>query len=118
MTYIISFCCNDPDNGVFTGSFDAIRVTNKVEDMFSAYGKPTRISKANGILRVGRIKNLYMRSNTWFGNWCWDAYVIDSFHVNRIVNYLKYSRNFELEEAWDEIYRDWEMGAFDIRGYE
>ncbi len=98
--------CNDPDNGMFTGKFDAAEISAAgCDTIIRLDGPDTRIAEIRdpsctpkSRLRVGRLVMPLYGSREWVGSWCWDAYKILLPDAVRVLNYLK-RRGWTWEEA-------------------
>lgn len=103
----IALCCNNPDNGMFTGELVAVDVgTEELLRLESVYDPPSganlsysfRITERNkgwGCDRVEGIMSIAERpfpiigyKQSW-GNWCWDCVIVTPETAIEIINHLK-----------------------------
>lgn len=95
----VSFACNDPRNGVFTGRVDAI----ELESLYRVGSEPWdasfelthceslafTVDDKRGLFRIHRLWFPYLSSRSWFGNWCWDAFVIERRYARILLNVMR-----------------------------
>lgn len=85
---IVSFACNDPDNGLPLGRASACHIED-LELVDTLIGGPGIKVRVEGeVLHVGRLSVGFLWSKGWYGNWCWDGYAMPAESAVAIVNYL------------------------------
>lgn len=94
----VSVCCNDGNNGVCLGVFEAIDFVDSRDYSARLYGPPTRVTYLEGRARISR--RLYEISSFRYGvgNWCWDGFAMSRGSALRLLEYLLKARRFEVEE--------------------
>lgn len=75
MTIAIDICCNDADNGLFTGRADAIQI-GSLEFEALRDPAPRLVELADGGLRLSGKVWPVAWSKEYYGNWCWNRYVL------------------------------------------
>jgi hypothetical protein len=110
MAIRIDMCCNDPDNGSWTGKAEYIHIQD-----VELYGpvvsvnhegrklKSARPAEGDTTLRIGRVVVPCLGYKTWYGNWCWDAAAVRAVNALKILNYL-IGRGWKCEQAACEVY--------------
>lgn len=69
---VLHVCCNDPDNGLFTGRAAALCI-GWAELELNGWHEPRFVLTDTGFRLAG--KNWPVtNSKEWLGNWCWNAY--------------------------------------------
>ncbi|WP_422928634.1 hypothetical protein [Singulisphaera sp. PoT] len=96
----VMFCCNDPDNGMFShridgldisgliqleGPFDIVEDEDGNEDLVGG----TEFETEAGSVIVAREKFPILGYRQWVGNWCWDAAGMEVAAVVSLLNHLK-----------------------------
>lgn len=124
----IDFCCNNPDNGMFTGRFDSVSIGNGVLHIDNQYSPPRApklqydfaLSEDRGFdaaSAIGRIKV----SRRWFpvhgykygwGNWCWDMVLMAPADAIRLLNYLREMNLFRIDSGFTKWCDRWDAGEF------
>lgn len=101
---IISFACNNVDNGSFQGWFDSAWVGGEA----LIEGPRTTIrSLSDNRVRIGRLTYSHNGWNEWVGNWCWDE--IEIFDTLRLLEYLRH-RRWQCVEGPSAFFQKWEQG--------
>jgi hypothetical protein len=118
----IDFCCNDPDNGCFTGRFSechinlfhrggdgrwSIHAADPEAELELREGYPVVIRLAPRRVRIGRRWYPYIRRKEWHGNWCWDSYFFEFGTGMECLNALRDSGKWSCSSAETEFYRWW-----------
>lgn len=95
---IVSFACNDPNNGDQLPTASACHIDDfELQNTLIGGGNvkvshtafPERLSTGErGMLFVGHIRVEYYWHKGWYGNWCWDGYSMPAKNALAIVNYL------------------------------
>src|SRR5258708_39512128 len=85
---IVSFACNDPDNGAPLGRASACHIDDLELVNTLIGGGDVKVWHEGEVLHVGRLSVGFLWSNGWYGNWCWDAYAVPPESAVAIVNYL------------------------------
>ena len=103
----LSFACNDPDNGLFTGRVSSI----EFESLYRVGKHPWEASLAlthieslaftvdsQGMrFRLCRIWFPFVAEREWFGNWCWNAYTMRRPQAKRLLGVLRDSGRWACE---------------------
>ena len=96
---LVSFACNDPKSGRFTGRFDAFELEVDGDRIcLISFGDGISIKHSDHQLRVGHLRITYTHFTEWLGNWCWDGFHISNENAARILNYLR-KHGFDAEDA-------------------
>lgn len=90
------FCCNNPENGNFTGRATAIHLPGINFEHDHVLGVRLSVNRAKMTLRLGGPWKgatagrwfTFDGWHQWFGNWCWDAYWLRSAEMISLVRYL------------------------------
>src|SRR6266704_2992953 len=85
---IVSFACNDPDNGDPLGRASACHIEDLELQNTLIGGGDVKVSFKGELLSVGRLRVPFLWSKGWYGNWCWDGYGMPAESALAIVNYL------------------------------
>lgn len=110
----IALCCNDPDNGNFTGRFDAVDIGSEILKLDNKYYPPKAprlryemksqgtqsgwgASPVEGRIKVARRYFPVIGYKSWWGNWCWDCVLLEPEVALRFLNYLKELDYFQPE---------------------
>jgi hypothetical protein len=114
MLTLISIACNHPDNGNFTGRFDALHYGDDqdLEVTSKFYGSRAGASVTylgEGRVRISRRVFTFERSKEWFGNWCWNALWMERREARRLLRYLRDSDQWHCEGGPCRLY-DWFNG--------
>jgi hypothetical protein len=109
----IAVCCNNPDNGLPDGHVPFIRIG---EISFACrYGDwSPRFTegyvKGSRFIRIGGRK-LCTQGQSWsVGNWCWNAYRCHPEDVEALVNWEKFRKWFDVEEAPQKLFEAYKAG--------
>lgn len=88
----IDFCVNDENNGVFTGKVCRIQFgIGCITTLDPLYVGGHAFRDNGGTITFCRRRWPYRASNTWVGNWCWDAYCFDWPVALRLLRAIKAS---------------------------
>lgn len=123
----VSFCCNDPNNGNFTGRFDAVHIGDdllhlegkyhperglKIATDFTGGGGGWGASPAKGRIKISR-RYFEIHGYTYgFGNWCWDLFMIAPRVAIDLINYLKSFDHFQSQDSEVWFYEKFEESGF------
>lgn len=72
---ILHVCCNDPDNGLFTGRVARLNIGRAELEPHTLY-EPRFAVLSNGDIRLSGKCWPVTHSKEWLGNWCWNGYRI------------------------------------------
>jgi hypothetical protein len=103
---IVSLCCNDPDNGQFTGRLVALDYSDlelRHDDWFR--GCVVRYL-GDGKVRISRRVFTFERHKEWYGNWAWDGVWMRRQEAKRLLRYLRDSGAWTCEAGPSRLY-DW-----------
>lgn len=88
MKFLLTFACNNPNNGMDTGKVDAISFGSA--DTLELYGKTLRLRQVDDHhIRIGHITLPHKGYRTWVGNWCWDGAWVETEDAARLLRYLR-----------------------------
>jgi len=119
---IVSFCCNNPDNGTFDGTVSAIEIhgsegcdvtlepSTYPAPRFSWLDNPPKphSSRETAGFKVARFRFRCAPYRSWYGNWCWDAVKMSGIEVLRLCKVLCQARwscaeaDCDFAGAWDK----------------
>lgn len=100
----VSFCCNNPDTGMFTGRFGSVEIgeeilhltnSRRVKDPRISFDLATPVgggwgaSPVAGTIKVARQKFPILGYKYGWGNWCWDLVMMLPEDVIDLLNCLK-----------------------------
>ena len=106
MSIMVSFACNDPDNGAPLGKASAVHIAD-FELQYTLIGgwggvklsyQPGEPGR-DGKLKVGRITVPCLYQRCWLENWCWDGYAVPLESATEIVNYLMKQKYWHCERG-------------------
>lgn len=118
----VLLCCNNPDNGVFTGRLCAIEVgpnlrfetaglwSERLGPCLRYLWREERPHRGAGTQRIA-ISGRYfpiINYRCWFGNWCWDAVAMRGATVLALLNWMKRKPWFALHEAEERLWNHYE----------
>lgn len=110
----VSLLDNDGWNGNFTGQVSAIDIDDEHgEELLSLidmrmYGRLTKVSIPDyNHIRIGRLK-FHHHGTAYIGNWCWDMYLLTDDDAIRLLNYLRKSGNWEVDQGICEFVDKWQ----------
>lgn len=109
MSIRLELACNDPDNGVFAGMVYAVQVCD-LELRSKALDWGPRLTVGDGYIRIGGMKLRCTGSKDWYGNWCWNAYYCDVPDVERLLNWEKFRKWFDVEQSPTAVYDKYRGG--------
>ena len=93
----VMLACNDDRNGLFVGKFDSLIVENDTGDvLFSLEGEPIKVVVNRMDLRIMNSVFPIIDCTEWYGNWCWNMYLMDKPTTIKLLNMLH-------EKKWDCI---------------
>ena len=88
-------CCNDPDNGLFTGRAVALSIGSAEFEADDWEDGVRFVELPDGRIRLaGKVWTTHW-SKDWVGNWCWNAYGLGYGRRTprcRLVDFLKWLR--------------------------
>lgn len=96
MTFIVSFTVNDY-NGVFTGRCCGIHFKDILFTPTILNG--VGFTQSNKQIILENVKLSYIYTTTCGATWCADDYQLDFFNFKKLLNYLKQSNKWILEES-------------------
>ena len=107
----LSLACNDHRNGVFGGRVSSIAFGDELH-LDCVYANVSMHCELLGCrrLRLGRVRFNYHGEREWWGNWCWNLYLIRAAVAANLANYLRASKGFQPDCASDFYWKKWESG--------
>jgi len=86
----VSFACNDPDNGNFTGEFEMIEFdSDDIELELYGFESAVAVEFRPGSVKVGGVDYPTLGVvQHWAGNWCWDAVDMDVANARLLARAL------------------------------
>lgn len=105
----VDICCNHPDNGLFIGRAPSIHVGD-IRLGCRTWDWSPKFTEGNGWIRIGGMKITCLGSKYGVGNWCWNRYACDGAEVERLINWSRFRKWFDIEEADEEIFNDFKAG--------
>lgn len=101
----IDFCCNDPDNGAFSGRVVGVTFGDQeieADDFLRGY----RFKVEGGRLRIERKWFAFDRSKDWIGNWCWNGFWFSPPEGKRLLRHLRSTGRWRCTTGYALFY-DW-----------
>jgi hypothetical protein len=106
---ILQLCCNDPDNGNFTGRVSAVEAHGlKLASRTWDWGP--KLTVGDGFIRIGGMKLRGGLAKSSYGNWCWNAYRVESDDLMKLINWPKFREWFDVEEAPERVFTAYRAG--------
>lgn len=84
---IISVCCNNAENGLFTGRAVAIEINRNCYE--SANPKGVKFADHDRKIRMHRKEIKVLDAKDWVGNWCWNEYSIKDDDAKALHEIIK-----------------------------
>jgi len=116
----ISFACNDPANGIFTGRVDGINVESLYQIGSTAWDASLEHRHVEGVtitvdhqrnrFRIHRVWFPFVRRIPWFGNWCWEAFEMTRPQAKQLLLLMRERRCWSCDEGPKAFYRWWNKG--------
>ncbi len=123
---VVSFCCNNPDNGDPTGKVCAVQIhggsgVDDLEFEGPSFPDATTIlrqvplpdnapSRCDGGFKIGRYTFPCTGWKSWYGNWCWDGTRMTGIDVLVLIRTLRKLR-YRLVAGESKLYDAYESGA-------
>ncbi|MEM7196698.1 MAG: hypothetical protein AAF402_17365 [Pseudomonadota bacterium] len=104
----VHLCCNDPDNGNFTGRIEAIEIGPNLS-LYAATHAP-RLVYLDRKIRISGQTFEIVSHKEWYGNWCWDFVRMPGADVIRLMNFLNPKGWLSVDEAEERLYNLWSAG--------
>jgi len=104
----VHLCCNDPDNGCFTGRIEMMQVGPNLE--LEAWPHRPRLRYLDRKVSIAGAHYRITHYKQWYGNWCWDLVKMPGSEVVRMLNRLSRRGWFSVHEAEERLYAWWENG--------
>lgn len=105
----IEIYCNNPDNGLFDGKASAIHI-GSLRLACRFWDWSPKLVEGDGFIRLGGKKLRCSGSVYGVGNWCWNAYRCDAADVEALVNWAKFRKWFDVEEAPARVFDAYRAG--------
>lgn len=113
----ISFCCNDPQTGMATGMVDFVEFgigrgdfefgTDLCDDhSLIVEGPYLTFQWHQDHFELGRRKYPCSNIKEWFGNWCWDACLVNTKTVRAVAQQLRDNR-WSADEGSEILWNWW-----------
>ena len=118
----VSLCCNNPDTGMFNGSFCSVHLgTEELLNLENKFWPPDEpklsyhfeitvqargwsASRVEGHIKVAEREFPVIGYKYGWGNWCWDLVVMTPATAIEFINYLKELDCFTCEVGDSEFY--------------
>ncbi len=101
----VLLCCNDPDNGEFEGRICGIEIGDLKLDSLCEPGPKLFYSFAEpAFIRIAGKKFPIEGHGSWVGNWCWDSVSMAPKDVLRLLNWPRFWKFFQVEEAPEKLF--------------
>jgi len=119
MSVRIDIACNDPDNGLFAGRAQMIQVNDGLPEPFLEFEpfswfRPPKIVEIDDGFRLAGKSWPIVGMRHWYGNWCWNAYLLDLDVAVDFVLWLRRRRLYRCTCGQTDMYEWWNRGAADI----
>lgn len=123
----VSFCCNNPDNGIFDGRVAGVEIHGSdgcdisleprtiPAPRFAWLDDPPKPhdSCETAGFKVARFRFRCAPYRSWYGNWCWDAVKMSGVEVLRLCRVLCQA-GWSCSEAACEFADAWDKGHMQI----
>lgn len=103
----ISFCCNNPDNGMFTGRFCNVEIGDNLLSLDNKFYPPREpkldyrfevkdsgigfaANRAEGRIKVSHRQFPILGYKYGWGNWVWDLVIVTPEVAINLANYLQH----------------------------
>ena len=117
----VALCCNNPDNGMFTGKFCAVNIGTELLDLDNKYYPPKEpklsyefktvkegrgfgASRVEGHIKVSRRRFPVIGYKYGWGNWVWDLVIMTPETAVSFLNYLKELDCFQPDSGDEEFF--------------
>lgn len=110
----VDLYCNQPRNGRFAGHVWALKVgpNMEFESKFLYWGPKLRfLDRSSGGIAIAGKHFPITHHNSWVGNWCWEAVRMEGRYVLELLNWPRFRRWFDLEEAEVRLFNYWRAGG-------
>lgn len=104
----IDFACNDPDNGLFAGRA-AMATFGDAEIEAPNFDTGYRFTELPSGLRIHRKSFHVIDSKEWFGNWCWNRYLLPRVEMKRLLLTLR-DHDWRVTCGPSRFYHWWNRG--------
>lgn len=106
----LDVCCNDPDNGLFSGRAAALNLSTwdgELIEIEAADMSGPRFSEKPGAIRICRRDWPILASKDWYGNWCWNAYWLSPDVLVDLLAAVKKSGMFNCSCGASQLFHNW-----------
>lgn len=108
----VDFACNDPDNGNFAGRVTSVDWRGDKDTgldlVFCSPGAGLKFTDDGTRVRVLRRWYPYEKSQSWVGNWCWDAFWFEPPIAKAMLRHFRESGKFSCEGGPTVLFDWWE----------
>ena len=108
-TIRVDLACNDPNSGLPSGRVNAVMIGN-VEFYSNTLDWGPKLTEGDGWIRIGGMKLGCAGSKYGVGNWCWTRFWLNKPDVERLVNWAKFRKWFDIEQAAVGVFERYKAG--------
>lgn len=110
----VNVLCNDGRNGLFTGRAEAIEFDfpsarpggEGLRVSMVSPGITVKVDSARMKLCIHRVWVPFVGEREWYGNWCWNRYLLRRPRALQLLHLLCRSGHWDLDEA-DSRFASW-----------
>lgn len=111
-TIRIDIACNDPDNGIFASRANGIQIADADGDLIELepydWERGPRFIVTNNTFRLSGKNWPYLQSKEWYGNWCWNAYWLNTDTAIRFLHWLHSRELFQCTHGRTDFHTLWD----------
>jgi hypothetical protein len=109
-TIRIDIACNDPDNGIFAHRAHMIHLPDGLMELEARnYDRPPRFTLTDKGFRLAGKRWPVARSKDWYGNWCWNAYLLEEPVARAFLVWLHGRKLFDCTCGETRLYNAWNL---------
>lgn len=105
----VMLCCNNPDNGIFDGKLRALEIGPNMS-FYAIQWEGRRIALLDNAIRISGKRFPVNGFREWVGNWCWDCVTMRGSTVLELLNWPRFRKFFEVDEAETRLFNWFKAG--------
>jgi hypothetical protein len=94
----VHFCCNDGENGLFSGTAIAINIHETTFECLIKDGSKFSVV-THDKFKLGKKMFGYVSAKEWVGNWCWNGYLMPNQEAIKLIKHLNSSDKWQIEDG-------------------
>lgn len=107
-TLRVHLCCNDPDNGCFTGQLHSIDINGNLTLTSNFLHWAPRLRYLDDKISIARKHFPVIDRRSHVGNWCWDGVSMCGSVVLELLNWLMLKDWYSPEEGETRLFSKWQ----------